>query len=155
MTTNPSSGISIKATDIDETFITACQANAQASGWPVETAVMRSESLDFPDDYFTHSIMNIAIFMTANSGLNAAKEIYRTLKPGGTTVVNCWQSMAWLQPIRGVHTATRPNRPWPLPVISWSDGSQLRKIMEEAGFKSENIKATMSDAYAITTDLRD
>ena len=27
--------------------------------------------------------------------------------------------------------------------------------MEKAGFKSENIKATMSDAYAITTDLYD
>lgn len=153
--TNPPSGISIKATDIDETFVTACQANTQASGWPVETAVMRSESLDFPDDYFKHSIMNIAIFMTTNSGLDAAKEIYRTLKPGGTAVVNCWQSMAWLQPIMEVHIATRPNRPWPLPVISWSDGTQLRKIMEEAGFKSENIKATTSDAYAITTDLHD
>lgn len=153
--TSPPSGIRIKATDIDETFVDACQANAQASGWPVETAVMRSESLDFPDDYFTHSIMNIAIFMTANNGLDAAKEIYRTLKSGGTAVVNCWQSMAWLQPIREVHNATRPDHPWPLPVINWADGTQLRKVMEDAGFKSENIKATMSDAYATTTDLHD
>jgi len=153
--TNPPSSIKIKATDIDETFVNACQTNAQASGWPVETAVMRSESLDFADDYFTHSIMNIAIFMTTNGGLDAAKEIYRTLKPGGTAVVNCWQSMAWLQPIREVHTLTRPNRPWLLPVISWSDGTQLRKVMEEAGFKSDNIKETTSDAYATTIDLHD
>ncbi|KAF2260132.1 hypothetical protein CC78DRAFT_443065, partial [Lojkania enalia] len=141
---NPST-LKIYATDIDQTFLDALQQDAKKNSWPVEISNQRCESLSFPDNTFTHSITNIGIFFTASNGLEGAKEIYRTLQPGGVAVANCWENVTWFLPIKTVHDNIRPGAPYPTPVINWSDGQQLQKVMLEAGFSKENLKVERSE----------
>jgi ubiquinone/menaquinone biosynthesis C-methylase UbiE len=86
VSSNASSGLKIHATDIDQVFLDALQSDVEKNSWPIEVSNQKSESLSFPDNYFTHSINNIGIFFTTSTGLDGAKEIYRTLQPGGTAV---------------------------------------------------------------------
>jgi ubiquinone/menaquinone biosynthesis C-methylase UbiE len=146
--------VKIYATDNDQPFLDVLQKDVDANSWPIEVSNQDSNALSFPDETFTHSITNIGIFFTGSAGLDGAKEIYRTLKPGGIAVVNCWQSVTWLFPIVAVHKVLRPGKPFPAPTINWSDGVQIQKIMKEAGFAEENTRVETSEAWAKTSDLR-
>ncbi|KAF2004244.1 S-adenosyl-L-methionine-dependent methyltransferase [Amniculicola lignicola CBS 123094] len=145
--------ITISATDIDQPFLDALQEDVTTNSWPVQVSNQKSEATSFPDEHFSHSITNIAIFFTSATGLDGAKEVYRTLKPGGYAIVNCWESITWFFPIKLVSEATR-GKPFVAPPINWSDGVQIQKIMVEAGFDPEKMKVGTSEAWARTSDLR-
>lgn len=151
---NTSSSLKIYATDIDQIFLDKLQEDVLTNLWPIEVSNQPAESLSFPDNYFTHSITNIGIFFTSSAGLDGAKEVYRTLQPGGTVVVNCWEALAWLLAFKLVHKALRPGKPYPSPPVLWNDGKQIQKVMAEAGFKKENTRVEKSEAWARTRDLR-
>ncbi|KAF2787478.1 hypothetical protein K505DRAFT_223888, partial [Melanomma pulvis-pyrius CBS 109.77] len=142
---NAPADIKIHATDIDQVFLDNLQEDATANSWPIEVSNQRSEALSFPDNYFTHSITNIGIFFTTSAGLDGAKEIHRTLKPGGTAIVNCWGHVTWFLPMKTVHDTLRPGKPFPAPTINWSDGQQIRKIMLEAGFAKDHLRVEQSE----------
>jgi SAM-dependent methyltransferase len=146
--------VKIYATDIDQVFLDALQKDVDTNSWPIEVSNQNSNALSFPNETFTHSITNIGIFFTGSAGLDGAKEVYRTLKPGGIAVVNCWQAVTWLFPIVAVHNALRPGKPFPAPPTNWADGVQIQKIMKEAGFAEEKTKLETSEAWAKTRDLR-
>ena len=158
LTESPAPGLKILATDLSPTFLSALRREAEARSWPVETALLRSENLvGIPDANFSHSFNNFGIFMTANGGLDAARETYRTLAPGGVAVLTCWRTISWLRPITAVHQATRPGVSFPRPKFSWNDGTHLCDILREAGFDAERTKITTVEAVAETTTeaLRD
>ena len=146
---NAPKDITIKATDIDPPFLSALQYAAKQGTWPVDVSNQKSEALDFADNTFTHSITNIAIFFTSSAGLDGARQIYRTLRPGGTAVVNCWAHVTWLLPVRAVHETIRPGKPFPTPVVAWHDGQLIKRVMLEAGFKEEDMRIEKSDAWAV------
>jgi SAM-dependent methyltransferase len=145
--TDPTS-IKIHATDIDEPFLSALRADTEKNNWPIEVSTQKSEETNFPADHFDYSFTNVAIFFTSSAGLDGAREIYRTLRPGGTAVANCWKHVTWLAPIKAVHDATRPGKPFPTPVVAWHDGQQIQKVMLEAGFGKQDIRLESSDAWA-------
>lgn len=149
--TSPSApnDLKIHATDIDPPFLSTLSETVAEHNWSVSVSNQKSEALSFDDNTFTHSLTNIAIFFTSSAGLDGAKEIYRTLRPGGTAVVNCWAHVTWLFPIKTVHEAIRPGKPFPTPVIAWHDGQHIQKVMRDAGFKEEDIKIERSDAWAV------
>lgn len=147
-TANPAS-LEIHATDIDPPFVTALSHAALQNKWPISATLQKSEALSFSDATFTHSFTNIAIFFTLGAGLDGAREIYRTLQPGGTAVVNCWAHVTWLLPVRAVHEHIRPGKPFPTPVVAWHDGRHIRKVMRDAGFKEEDTRIERSDAWAV------
>jgi SAM-dependent methyltransferase len=146
---SPRSDVTIYATDIDQPFLDVLSANH----WPnVHVSAQRSEKTNFPDAFFDYDIMNIGIIFTSGGGVDAAREIYRTLKPGGgTAVVNCWKAIGWLLPIRMVQQAFRgsvsgaPFAP-ASPAVSWADGKQLREVMVEAGFAADRVRLESHDA---------
>ncbi|KAJ4334085.1 hypothetical protein N0V87_007138 [Didymella glomerata] len=143
------SSLRIHATDIDPPFLNALSHAAEQNDWPLHATLQKSEALDFPDATFTHSFTNIAIFFTSSAGLDGAKEIYRTLQPGGTAVVNCWAYVTWLLPVRAVHEHIRPGKPFPTPVVAWHDGEHIQKVMRDAGFEEQDIRIERSDAWAV------
>ncbi|OAL05252.1 S-adenosyl-L-methionine-dependent methyltransferase [Phaeosphaeriaceae sp. SRC1lsM3a] len=146
--------VQIHATDIDQVFLDALSASVTQHSWPVDVSNQNLNSLSFPDNHFTHSITNIGIIFASSAGLDGAKEIHRTLKPGGTAIVNCWQHITWLPPFMRTVMATRPGPPSSPPPISWADGTQLQKIMKEAGFEESKMRVETSEAWAKTSDLR-
>ncbi|KAF2011432.1 S-adenosyl-L-methionine-dependent methyltransferase [Aaosphaeria arxii CBS 175.79] len=142
---SPETTLKIHATDTDQIFLDVLKAEVDEKGWPVEVSNQAGEKLGFADEFFDLSVTNIGIFFMSDGGLDGAKEIYRTLKTGGTAVVNCWKLITWFFPIKTIHDRFRPGKPFPAPVINWNDGSQLKKIMLEAGFKEENMRMEESE----------
>ncbi|KAF2848113.1 S-adenosyl-L-methionine-dependent methyltransferase [Plenodomus tracheiphilus IPT5] len=147
LSSNPTSNLAITATDTDQMFLDALQQDVAKKSWPITVSNMRAESLTFPDNHFTHSMTNIGIFFTTSAGLDGAKEIYRTLQPGGTAIVNCWQDAAWFIPFRLVNEALRPGKAFPQLLERWKDGSHLQNIMLEAGFQREDMRVERSEVW--------
>ncbi|KAF2646478.1 S-adenosyl-L-methionine-dependent methyltransferase, partial [Massarina eburnea CBS 473.64] len=130
----------IYATDIDQSFLDKLSDDVTKNAWNVEVSKQRSEELNFADSTFDLSITNIGIFFFADAGLSGAREIYRTLKPSGTAIVNCWQHVTWQPAIFAVHKHFRSAHPFPAPTLNWSDGQQLQKVMLDAGFVKEKMR---------------
>lgn len=149
----PPKDVKIHATDIDQVFLDSFTSDVTKNTWPVEITPQNLNSLSFPSNYFTHSITNIGIIFASSSGLDGAKEIYRSLKPGGTAVVNCWEHITWLAPFMRAVMTTRPGPSPPLPPVNWADGTQLQKVMKEAGFEEGKMRVERSEAWARTRDL--
>merc|ERR1711977_763281 len=82
----PLATISVKATDVDDRALAMYENKAAENGWPAEASRMDANALTFPDKTFTHSLMNAVVFVLPNDGIDAVKEIYRTLKPGGIAI---------------------------------------------------------------------
>ena len=106
----------------------------------VHCAVMPSEKLDFPDNSFSHSVTNLGIlfFTDADEG---AKEIFRTLTPGGTAIVTSWRDLGYLRLIQESQRAVRPQEPvFKLPVDDvWLQPSYLEQVLRKAGFEHVEI----------------
>ncbi|QUC16370.1 uncharacterized protein UV8b_00611 [Ustilaginoidea virens] len=99
-------------------------------------AVMPAEKLDFPDATFTHSITNLGILFFADAPA-AAKEIYRTLKPGGVAVVTSWSDMGYVKGvIQPAQKAARPDdKPFNLPIPpEWFSADHVKAVLEDGGF---------------------
>lgn len=88
----PPPEVSIYATDINEQFVQGVAALSEQKKWPVTTANMSAQKLEFSDKKFTHSFTSFAFHCLGDHD-TAAKEVYRTLKPGGTAIASIWISM--------------------------------------------------------------
>ena len=140
--------ISIKATDIDDRALEMYRQ--RSSEWPAEAIHMDSTSLTFPDGTFSHTLANAVIFVLPNDGVDAVKEIHRTLKPGGTAVINCIAYGPNIIPIQQTAVRTRPQGT-PLPrqgSEKWQQPDFLKSIVEQGGFT--NVKV-MQTPYRSTT----
>ena len=147
MTSNPPEGITIKATDRNQYMIDGCREFATAGKWPGEATVMPSQSLIFPDNYFTHSFANFFITHLDENHDRAANNIHRTLKPGGTAIISTWATMAHGEPIKRAHLGTRgPDVSFPMGMPThWYENDALKNFFIVGGFKKENINITTCD----------
>lgn len=133
----PPSGIKIHATDIDANFVAGTKAVVESKGWPVTTAVMDARSVSFTSDFFTHSFTAFA-FHCMPEGEKAGKEIYRTLKPGGTAIAMIWTTMPHVRVLQEAHWTTR-GRDGPMPAFLPDEplftGEDLVNLLKSGGFK--------------------
>ncbi|KAJ3460140.1 hypothetical protein MRS44_011007 [Fusarium solani] len=108
------------------------------------TAVMPGEKLEFQDETFTHSITNLGILFFTD-GDAGAKEIYRTLKPGGVVVVTSWAVLGYLEVIRPAQSAVRPDDPpFMLPIPeTWFDPAFVQKCLKDGGFANVTLSVSM------------
>lgn len=71
----------------------------------------------------------------------AAREVYRTLKPGGVAVATVWTDMSHADALHHAHYRTR-GRVGPMPTLlpdeSYTE-SDLRQALEAGGFQSQKI----------------
>jgi ubiquinone/menaquinone biosynthesis C-methylase UbiE len=97
--------------------------------------VMSGEDLSFPDNHFTHSFTNMGILFFKD-GLKGAKEIYRTLKPGGTAIVTSWEDLGYIRIIHQTQKAINPDEPlMKVPILDqWYQATHLMETLREAGF---------------------
>ncbi|KAM0811465.1 putative S-adenosyl-L-methionine-dependent methyltransferase [Seiridium cardinale] len=154
MEKNPPS-IRIHATDINSEFVKGTGALAEKNGWPVETAAMSAQELTFPDSKFTHSFTNFTFHCLGDHD-TAAKQIYRTLKPGGAAVTSIWVYMPHTETLQHAHWRPR-GTDGPMPILLPLEGfkeDDLRKTLRVGGFKDENITLSEKTCYLKIPDLK-
>ncbi|KAH8892978.1 S-adenosyl-L-methionine-dependent methyltransferase [Thozetella sp. PMI_491] len=142
--------IQIKGTDIEEGALETYRARSVSGSWPAEAAVMDATALSFPDETFTHSIANAVVFLTPNGGIDAVKEMYRTLKPGGTIVINCFAHNPVLEAVRQASRGTRTGGVLPAwdSFENWQDPSVITNLLEAAGFAKESINVQQREFFS-------
>lgn len=131
---------SVSAVDAAQNMVDLAQRKFEGTehAETIKFQQMPGEKLDFPDNTFSHSITNLGILFFAD-GDAGAREIYRTLKPGGVAVVTSWAGLSYLDKvIRPAQKAVRPDAPtYKLPIPdTWFSVSHAQETFKKAGFKN-------------------
>ncbi|KAK3299372.1 uncharacterized protein B0H64DRAFT_371731 [Chaetomium fimeti] len=120
--------------DIVPAMVTAANESLVSSPLrKVECKELDSQDLKgVRDNYFTHSIDNFSIF-TFVRPVDAIRETYRTLRPGGLAVVTCWRRFAPMHIVHATQRKIRPDlpgglMPTPSPQFYEEGGFHRRKI---------------------------
>lgn len=154
----PKDEVTIKGTDINEGVLEIYKRRAADNDWPVEAVKMDARNLtSFGDNTFSHSIASALLIFLPNEdvAIDAVKEMYRTLKPGGTMLVNTWAYIPNLVPIQ---TAAKVTRPVGVPLPrqgqeKWEAADFVRDIVEKGGFEKEKITLTTVEVPCATAEL--
>ncbi|ROV92797.1 hypothetical protein VMCG_09092 [Cytospora schulzeri] len=99
--------------------------------WPVTTAVISAQNLDFPGNKFTHSFTVFAFHCLGDLD-TTAKQVYRTLKTGRTAAVSISIPMPHVDALHHAHWRTR-GRDGPMPTVLPLEAFQeadLRRALE-------------------------
>jgi ubiquinone/menaquinone biosynthesis C-methylase UbiE len=147
--------ISIKATDINDQALEIHNKQAADQSWPAEAIHMDSTALSFPDGTFTHSIGNAFSFVLPHYGIDAVRETYRTLRPGGIAAFNSWAYNPNLDPIQVAAKVTRPTET-PLPrqgKDKWAETELLQGVVEKGGFEKDKITLVKAHVYVTTSEI--
>ncbi len=115
--------------------------------------VMKSEKLDFPDAYFTHSVTNFSIFNFVDQQASVS-EIYRTLRPSGQAVISTWKFFGIGDVVHEIQRQIRPD----LPLLEfsgaqWHSADAVVDLMTKAGFEKQNIEVLSRKVVASGEDL--
>ncbi|KAH8659285.1 hypothetical protein BGZ60DRAFT_414964 [Tricladium varicosporioides] len=119
------------------------------------TAPMSAQELTFPDNRFTQSFTSFAFHCLGDHD-TAAKQIYRTLKPGGVAIASIWIHMPHVDALQHAHWRTR-GKDSPMPVLLPLEGfleKDLRKALEAGGFEAGKITCSEKDCYLKIPDLK-
>ncbi|KAJ7304611.1 hypothetical protein DFH08DRAFT_50388 [Mycena albidolilacea] len=65
------------------------------NGWNAEATVADAQALPFPDNYFSHNLMNFGIQVIPDATL-VVKESFRVLNSDGRLGMTIWTSPGWL-----------------------------------------------------------
>lgn len=115
--------------------------------------VMKSEKLDFPDEYFTHSITNFSIFNFVDQQASVS-EIYRTLKPSGQAVITTWKYFGIGEVIHETQRRIRPDLPlMQYSGAQWHCADAVVDLMTKAGFEKGNIEILSRTVVASGEDF--
>ncbi|APA14505.1 hypothetical protein SS1G_06433 [Sclerotinia sclerotiorum 1980 UF-70] len=132
----------IYASDLAPSMIALLDNLIDLNVWKdrVETAVMDGVSLSYADETFDASIVNFGIFFYSDP-ITGAKELYRTLKPGGKAVVTCWKEVPFYPVLHSVQEVIKPgSKPIALSTLErWTQKETLESTLKSGGFENVEI----------------
>ncbi|CEI62489.1 hypothetical protein FVEN_g5032 [Fusarium venenatum] len=146
----------ITGSDIDDNMLNLYREQISKNNWPAEAVKADATALTFGDESFTHAIGNALLFVLPNDGIDATKEIHRTLKPDGVAIVNSWAYVPTLPAIVAACEKTRPAGT-PLPrqgLEKWESEDFLRNIVIHGGFSADKVKLEKKDVFVTIGDLK-
>ncbi|KAM0361110.1 hypothetical protein ACHAP4_001568 [Fusarium culmorum] len=148
--------VKITGSDIDDNVLNLYREEISKNNWPAEAVKADATTLRFADETFTHAIGNALLFVLPNDGIDAMKEMYRTLKPDGVAIVNSWAYTPTLPAIIAACEKTRPAGT-PLPrqgLEKWESEDFLRSIVEKGGFQADKVKMEKRDVFMTIGELK-
>lgn len=144
-----SPGIEIIAGEISADFVQANEASLGTAplytGLPSNVKVT-ADSLDgqdlsrFPANHFDASFTSLALFAYPDPA-TGARELYRTLKPGGVTSASSWKFLGWHDIFHAVERELGRQGPETRfeMVEAWLPAGKLKALFEAAGFAGEDV----------------
>lgn len=154
LATSPPDSIKVHATDAAPPMVQIYNGIAAAKQWPSKAALMDAQKLEFPDSTFTHSFLSFGLPII-DDPVAAAKEMYRTLKPGGTAVTAFWLSIP-----QGTSAQETRRAVWGPdgriavePKMETNDREYIRNRLVDGGFKYEDVKLYEKSAFLPVKDL--
>lgn len=154
LTNDHPSNLHIEATDINPQFVEGCAELAKKNNWPVTASVQPYEDITFPDNYFDYSFNNFVFHRFGNDDA-AARQVFRTLKPGGVAAASIWVYIPHVNALQHAHWRTR-GQDGPMPALlplEEFDQEYLRKTLVAGGFKEENIKFSEKTCFLRISNL--
>lgn len=154
MATSPPDSIQIHATDIAPPMAGIYNSFSTGNNWPSKAVVMDSQKLAFPDATFSHAFLSFGLPIIEDP-VAAAKEMYRTLKPGGTAV-----TAFWLQIPQGECALLTRRALWGPdarlaiePKPEHKDPEFQKSLLVLGGFKRENMQNYERSAFLPVKDF--
>ncbi|OBT49272.1 hypothetical protein VE00_00257 [Pseudogymnoascus sp. WSF 3629] len=145
----------IHAVDINPAMVSSARSKPAIATHAdrIHFEVMPAEKLTFPDATFTHSITNIGIFFFTDAA-QGAREIFRTLKPGGIAVLTVFRAFPHQDLIRRVQAVVRPDdKPFTIPVdLAWFGKVYIKAMLRDAGFEDVTIGETVGHFGGSSSD---
>jgi len=153
---------SVHAIDFSESMIKLFKETVKAEGLDnIEIHCGDGQELPFSDGIFdvAFSMFGLMFFPNRNKGYS---EIYRTLKPGGKTVISSWAPVSEspvMQTMFGALKAMKPDIPEPKTDIESLENPEVFKTeLQNAGFKQVEIfpvegEYPISDLKEFWTDM--
>ncbi|MCJ1369416.1 hypothetical protein MMC20_000627 [Loxospora ochrophaea] len=136
----------IYATDVApgmmDLFRAQMQSKVQWSKNVVHVSTMDGQDLHLYDSaIFDLIVMNFAIQFFPDP-VQGVREIYRTLKPGGTAAISCWKELGFLPILWEVQRRIAPVEPvLTMPLLQrWMDGKLLMETLAEGGFADLRVE---------------
>lgn len=148
----------IYATDLSKNMIKELQAGQLGPHLQhIRSSVMDSESLQFENDFFTHSFCSITLMACANPE-GICKEIYRTLKPGGIAIASTWSSFGYTPIVEKAMSTIRPNekhsyRP-PVPP-GWETKEAMEQAFRQAGFAADKVEVVLGKTHCTLEEIKE
>ncbi|KAJ7718639.1 S-adenosyl-L-methionine-dependent methyltransferase [Mycena metata] len=90
------SDVRVVCADFDEHMVKSAAERIQRKGWNAEATAADAQALPFPDNHFTHNLMNFGIQLIPDAAL-VTKESFRVLKSGGKLGMTSWTSPGWVE----------------------------------------------------------
>lgn len=154
LATSPPSSIKIHATDFAPPMAGIYNQISQARGWQITAKQMDVQNLNFPDDFFSHVFLSFGLPIIENPAA-AAKEMYRTLKPGGTAI-----TAFWLQIPQGENGSATRRAIWGPeaqlaiePKPEHKDREYAPSLLVKGGFNADDIQLFEKSAFLPVRDL--
>ncbi|KAI0382171.1 S-adenosyl-L-methionine-dependent methyltransferase [Hypomontagnella monticulosa] len=151
---SPPDTIKIQATDAAPSMVQIYNGIATGKKWPSKAVVMDAQKLTFPDATFTHSFLSFGLPII-NDPVAAAKEMYRTLKPGGTAITAFWLSIPQGESAQETCRAIwGPDARLAVePKVEHSDRGYIRSQLVAGGFKFKDVQLYEKSAFLPVKDL--
>ncbi|KAJ7097156.1 S-adenosyl-L-methionine-dependent methyltransferase [Mycena belliarum] len=101
------SGLRVVCGDLEEAMVKTAADRIAHNGWNAEARVADAQALPFPDNHFTHNMMNFGIQMIPDIPL-VLKESFRVLKSGGKVGITTWTAPGWVTSLQSVFPSWAP-----------------------------------------------
>jgi SAM-dependent methyltransferase len=152
--TSPPDSVKIEATDLAPPMVGIYNNIATARKWPSKAALMDAQKLTYPDNTFSHVFLSFGLPILEDP-VAAAKEIYRTLKPGGTAVTAFWLQVPQGECAQDTRRAIwGPDAKLALePKPQHKNRDYIRSLLVEGGFKFEDVQLYEKSAFQQVNDL--
>ncbi|MCJ1289468.1 hypothetical protein MMC34_001001 [Xylographa carneopallida] len=150
-----SSQARVHATDSSANMIALMQSLIADHGWQdgVAAEVMDGQALRFPAAHFDLSVTNFGLFFFPSPDAGA-REIHRTLRPGGVALVTCWKAIGFLPVFYAVQDVVAPREPVRMAMLErWMRRETLEETMARGGFPDMRVEA--KDVLLIHDSLPD
>ncbi|KAJ7116856.1 S-adenosyl-L-methionine-dependent methyltransferase [Mycena epipterygia] len=82
--------------DLESYMVKSAAERIKVNGWNAEAVVVDAQAIPFPDDHFTHNLMNFGIQLIPDTSL-VVQESFRVLQSGGKLGITSWTAPGWLE----------------------------------------------------------